>query len=125
LSVVGRVGAVAVSVEPGPDEPVRLDLEPRLLAELPAETVERRLGLFEEAAGQVPCVPIRIAGPANEQQPPVVVDDERAGGGLGVRVRDESARRTIDPFVRVLELRGAARAVLPAVDPAHGGTIRG
>src|SRR6187401_3050706 len=48
-----RRRVAAVAVHPGAEELQRLDLEPRLLAQLAAQAVERVLAFLEEAAGSV------------------------------------------------------------------------
>jgi hypothetical protein len=81
------------------------------------------LGLLEKPAGEIPRPAERIVGAPDEQQQAVGVDDERARGRLGVRVRDEAAGRAFDPLVLVAELGRTARAVVPTVHSAHPGTI--
>ena len=78
------VGRVGVAVEPHPEEPGHLDLEPRLLPGLPGRGGHRVLVGVAEAAGDVPTPPPGLDRPPQKQQPPLAVRDEYTGAGLGV-----------------------------------------
>ena len=77
-----RVRLRPVAVDPDSDELFGLDLEARLLADLPADRVERVLALLEEPAGEIPVALERLAGAAREEDPAPAVDAERARGRL-------------------------------------------
>ena len=89
------IGRVAVDIHPGADEPPGLALEPRLLPQLAAQPVRRRLALLEEAARHVPLPAVGLDRAAGEKDAPLRVLDERAHAGRGVRVVDGSAAGAI------------------------------
>src|SRR5204862_108497 len=111
-----RVAAVAV--HPDPEESLGLDLEARLLPELPAKAVKWRLAFVEKPARDVPQALERRPCPPGEQDA-AAVDTERAGGWFRARVDDEAARGAgASPSVPC-KLRTATRTVFPAVELAH------
>ena len=79
----------------------RLDVESRLLAELAAQAVERRLGLVEEAARQVPVAAPRLERAACEQHPAVALEDALDAGDRVAPSTALRTRRTADDPSRV------------------------
>ena len=64
-----------------------------------------------------------LVRPPGEEHASVVADDERRDGRRGVRELDEVARTAHDPPRAVDERRPAPRAVAPAGEDPHGGTV--
>src|SRR5215211_5910926 len=114
-----RVLVLAVGVDLDRDEVERLDLEPRLLPELPDDRRARMLALLQEAAGEIPLALVRSYGAAREEDPPLLVEDDGARGRLRVRVPGEPAGRAVDPALAVRELRAAPGTPLPRTEHAH------
>src|SRR5205823_4634198 len=117
------VGAVAVSIHPDAEETGRLDLESRLLPQLANGRVERVLALFREAARDVPLPVLDLGSATCEQEPPVVVDDESAGGRSRVRVDDVSAAAAFDAAGLGTEVAGTPRTEPPAMQHRHPPTF--
>src|SRR5918994_5648433 len=87
---------LAVAVNPDTEKLERFDLDSSLLLQLATDGVERMLGLVEEATWKIP---FAFEGPARtpgEEQAAIIVDAERACGGLGVRVRAETTGLALD-----------------------------
>jgi hypothetical protein len=112
--------ALVIRLHPDADELLRLDLQPRFLAQLPDERIERVFVLLEEAAGQIPFSDARFVGAAAEQQLSVALDESLHGGGR-VCPDDVAARRTGEVVASVLAFRAAAGADTPAVEKRHRG----
>ena len=94
-----RLGTVSVRVQVGPEELAWLDLEAGLLAQLPAEAVERMLALVEKTSERVPEPGVRIMRSAREQHASRVVDDECGHGGRRLGVVNEPAFHALDASV--------------------------
>src|SRR5207247_591324 len=107
-----------VRLHPRAEKVDRLRLEPRLLAQLAAEAVERVLALFEEAAREVPEPGRRIVRAPAEQHAPVFLD-QRLRARHRVRPRLEAARDAGEVPVRSGQRPGAAGAEAPAVERTH------
>src|SRR5512133_470858 len=108
-----------VLVHPHAEELERLDLDAGLLTQLPAHAVERVLLLVEEPAREVPFALERLDSPPGEQNTPLAVEADGAGGGLRARVRLEPALAALDLATLWLDLGTAARTVLPRIQLAH------
>jgi hypothetical protein len=117
--IEGRVPVLSVPVRHGTDEANRLDLETRLLTELPPERVERLLELVHEAAEDVPLARGRLVGAAAQQHTPRVVDDEPADRRGRFRVDDETAFGASDRPDVPVEVGTAAGTRNPPVQLAH------
>ena len=102
-------------------KPVRLDLERGLLANFPAQAVERKLVLVEEAARQVPEPGAGIVCTAPEQNPPLRVEAHGFGARHGVRVTDVPARAALRAVLDLLDSLAADGAEAPTVESAHAG----
>jgi len=112
--------ALIVGLHPDADEPLRLDVEPRLLAQLADEPVERMLLLLEEAARQVPLPDARLERPPPQQQAAVPLH-QRLHSGRRVRPDDVAARRAGEVVAPMLTLRTAAGTHAPAIEKGHRG----
>ena len=96
-----RVLVGAVAIHPDAEELAGLDLEPGLLAQLPAQGVERVLALLEEAARQIP---VALGGPRRRAG--------RAGPGRRRRCRSRTPSASSSPR------RGSRRPCTPRARPS-------
>ena len=96
-----------------------LDVEPRLLAELAAQSRDRVLGLTEKAPGDVPMAEPRLEPAAGEQHLPVTLEDSLHPGD---RVGPVAlvAGRTCEMIPREVEFSAAAGTEVPVVEHTHG-----
>lgn len=113
-------GSLVVGLEPEAEELGRLDLQSRLLTDLPQQSVERRLVLVQEAAGEIPEALAWIVGTAAEQHPPLFVDADRLRAGYRVRVGDVAAGAAFGTVLDPVDSLGADGTELPAVESTHG-----
>ena len=95
-----------------------LDIEPRLLAELAAQPVDRILGLVEEAAGQVPEAEPRLVRATGEQHLPIAFEDALHAGDR-IRPVAVTARRTCEMLLDEVEFSAAAGTEAPVVVHTH------
>ena len=96
-------------------------VEPRLLPELAAQAVDRRLGLLEEAAGQVPVAAPRLERAACEQHAAVALEDALDAGDRVGPV--PLAARVAAQMIRlVCEAPTTAGTETPPYERTHGGT---
>src|SRR5579862_1443195 len=117
-------GAV-VGLDMRAEELERFDLDPRLLAELAPEAVDRVLALLEKPARDVPEPLPRLSLPARQQHLPVALE-EALGRRRRVRPVAGAAGSTAGmAAVEAGELAAAAWAEPPAVEDAHGARIVG
>jgi Cyclic nucleotide-binding domain len=112
--------AGVVRFEPEAQELGRLDLQPRFLADLAEQAVDRQLVLVQEAAGQIPESLAGVAGPAPEQHASPFVDADRLGAGDRIRIGDVTARPAFRTILDSLGSLGADGTELPAVQSTHG-----
>src|SRR4051812_38731310 len=108
-------GAPVVGLEVDPDESGGGDLEPRLLADLAPQPLERVLRLVEEPAGEVPEAECRLELPPAEEHASGAVDDHGLDARHRVRVCAKPARRAQREARTLLDSLAAARAIPPLV----------
>ncbi len=115
---------LVIGIDEGAQQLDGLDLEPRLLPELPPQTLERFFAFLEEAAGEVPVTaPWLDSAPA--EQDAAVTLQQPLDGGRGIRPETGAAcrARAVVPSMR-LEVVPAAWTELPAGENAHPESIR-
>ena len=111
----------AIRLDVDAQQPDRLDLEPRLLAELAPQPIRRALRLVQEATGEVPEVTPRLTSAAGEQHAAVALQDplharDRVGPELLATVRTDQV--VLDRS----EIAAAAGTEAPVVECAHRAT---
>jgi hypothetical protein len=118
-----RSGLSAVPVDERTEEETGLDLQSSLLVKLAAKSLHGILGLLEEASGRVPEPRVRLARPASKQHAALVVGHDRRDSRDRVGVVGRLAGGTREALLASVQCRPAARAVPPAVQETHAGTV--
>jgi hypothetical protein len=109
---------VPVGLVPGAEELGRLDLEPRLLGDLPPQAGDGVLPLVQEAARDIPETGSRIVAPAAEEHALVPLD-ERLGAWNRVGPVALAAGRTAEVIVDACEFPAATGTEPPVVERTH------
>src|ERR671925_1013434 len=112
--------ARAVPVHEDPDELGLAEADPRFLAELAVQRVDRVPALLDEPAGEIPLAGARLGGAPAEHNSAVVVDDESRSSRLRIRVRHEATLPALDLHAVRANPGAAPRTVPPGLQVAHG-----
>ncbi len=112
--------ASVVGLEPEPEELEWLDLEARLLPNLPTERIERVLVLVQEPARQIPEAGAGIERAPPEQDSPTPVEADALRPRHGVAVTDEATGTALGAVLDLLDSLAADGTEAPAVESTHG-----